>query len=174
MKNKLLKLEIFSFIFTTIIGTLLHFTYNFSNNNFLVGSFSAVNESTWEHLKLLFFPLLIFSLISFKFIKKEYPNYLCIKFKSILLALIFIIIFFYTYTGIIGKNITLIDILSFFIAVFISHYYSYKNINNKCQKNFIYLIISLILISFILFTYNPPRINLFNDPVTNTYGIDKK
>ena len=167
-------ISIFSFIFTTIMGILLHFTYNFSNNNFLVGSFSAVNESTWEHLKLLFFPLLIFSLLSFKFIKKEYPNYLCIKFKSILLGLIFILTFFYTYTGIIGKNITLIDILSFFIAVFISHYYSYKNINNKCQKNFIYLIISLILISFILFTYKPPKINLFKDPVTNTYEIYKK
>ena len=156
------------------MGILLHFTYNFSNNNFLVGSFSAVNESTWEHLKLLFFPLLIFSLLSFKFIKKKYSNYLCIKFKSILLGLMFIITFFYTYTGIIGENITLIDILSFFIAVFISHYYSYKNINNKCQKNLIYIIVSLLLISFILFTYNPPKINLFKDPVTNTYGIYRK
>lgn len=174
MKNKLLKIEIFSFIFTTIIGTLLHFTYNFSNNNILIGSFSTINESTWEHLKLLFSPLFIFSLISYIFVKKKYPNYLCIKFKSILLGLLFIVIFFYTYTGIIGKNFAIIDISSFFIAVFISHYYSYKNINSKCQKKLIYIIVSLLLISFILFTYNPPKINLFKDPVTNTYGIYKK
>ena len=93
--------------------------------------------------------------------------------KGIIIGLSFIVIFFYTYTGIIGTNIAIIDILSFFIAVFISHYYSYKNINNNCNKYLSYTLIFLILISFIAFTYNPPKINLFKDPVTNTYGIYK-
>ena len=48
--------QLITIIFAIILGTLLHFTYKWSNKNMLVGAFSAVNESTWEHLKLLFFP----------------------------------------------------------------------------------------------------------------------
>lgn len=47
-KNKLLNFEIFSTIFTFILGTILHFSYNWSNNNILIGTFSAVNESIWN------------------------------------------------------------------------------------------------------------------------------
>lgn len=56
MKNQkiLLKYQIFSVIFTFIFGTLLHFTYEWSNQNLVVSLFSAINESTWEHLKLLY------------------------------------------------------------------------------------------------------------------------
>ena len=62
-KSSILKFEIISTIFIMIVGTLLHFTFGWSNNNPLVGTFSAVNESTWEHLKLLFFPMLIIPII---------------------------------------------------------------------------------------------------------------
>ena len=64
-KSSILKFEIISTIFIMIAGTLLHFTFEWSNNNPIVGTFSAVNESTWEHLKLLFFPMLISSIIIF-------------------------------------------------------------------------------------------------------------
>ena len=56
-KNSILIFEIISSIFIMILGTLLHFTFKWSNNNVLVGTFSAINESTWEHLKLIFFPI---------------------------------------------------------------------------------------------------------------------
>lgn len=175
-KSLLLKFEIISFIFTAIFGTLLHFTYELSNNNLFIGSFSAVNESTWEHLKLLFFPMLITTIIGYFLFKDRYNNYLCVKVKSILIGLAFIVIFFYTYTGILGTNIAIIDILSFFIAVFISHYYSYKNmnINSDCNKLRALSSLILIFICFVIFTYTPPKIGLFLDPVTNTYGIFKE
>ena len=57
--KKLFKYHIFSILLISILGTLLHFTFHCSNSNLLIGAFSAVNESTWEHLKLLFFPTLI-------------------------------------------------------------------------------------------------------------------
>ena len=53
-----LKTNLFRFIFISVLGVLLHFTYEWSGNNPIVGLFSATNESTWEHLKLLFFPML--------------------------------------------------------------------------------------------------------------------
>ena len=57
MKVSIKNFQIFSTIFVMILGTLLHFTYEWSGGNLLVASFSAVNESTWEHLKLLFYPM---------------------------------------------------------------------------------------------------------------------
>ena len=59
------RLNLFHFIFISILGVLLHFTYEWSGDNPAVGLFSAVNESTWEHLKLIFFPMLLLTLIEF-------------------------------------------------------------------------------------------------------------
>ena len=55
-KKKIIRFQIFSVIFTWILGTILHFLYEWSGDNKIIASFSAVNESTWEHLKLVFFP----------------------------------------------------------------------------------------------------------------------
>ena len=164
---------IFSSLFIFIIGTLLHFTYNLSNNNTLIGLFSSVNESTWEHLKILYIPMLITTIIGYIYYKYIYPNFLCVKTKAIIISLLFMTIFYYTYTGILGYNITILNISSFFIATIIEEYYTYKNINkNKPCNTLIPIIILLtLLILFIIFTFYPPHIDLFKDPLTNTYGI---
>ena len=96
MKHKisLLKFEIISTIFIMILGTILHFTYSWSNNNPIIGTFSAVNESTWEHLKLIFFPMLLSTIFGTFYYKNTYQNYLYIKTKSILIAMSFIVSFF--------------------------------------------------------------------------------
>lgn len=170
---KILNYEIISTIFIWIIGTLLHFTYELSNNNIFVGFFSAVNESTWEHLKLIFFPMLISTIIGFFYFKNEYKNYLCTKTLGLLLAIFITISVFYTYTGIIGTNFTIIDISLFFFSTLVGQIYSYKKLksNTKCNKIIYFSILILLLICFIIFTTNPPNINLFLDPVTNTFGI---
>jgi len=49
---KILKLEIWGMVFISAFGSLLHFAFNWLNRFWLAGAFSAVNESTWEHLKL--------------------------------------------------------------------------------------------------------------------------
>ena len=62
-KKKIIRFQIFSVIFTWILGTILHFLYEWSGDNKIIASFSAVNESTWEHLKLVFFPMLITTIV---------------------------------------------------------------------------------------------------------------
>ena len=195
-KISLLKFEIISFIFISILGTLLHFTYEWSNNNSFIGLFSAINESTWEHLKLIFFPMLITTIIGTIYYKNKYPNkrlvavhctdefldkaknyniettysgckyYLYTKTKAILLSLAFIIIFFYTSIGVIGKNITILNIASFFISIIIGEYYVINNTKeNSDSKNFISFIILLLLtILFITFTFVQPNIGIFEEP----------
>lgn len=173
-RKKLLKFQIYSATFAIILGTILHFTYKWSNNTF-VALFSAVNESTWEHLKLAFFPMLIFCIIGYFIFKDNFPSFLCSKTIGIFIALSFTVVFFYTYTGIIGTNYAIINILSFVIAILLGEFITYiLTINNMACKKIIYLAILIILtVLFILFTFNPPRINLFKDPIDSSYGIYK-
>lgn len=171
-KDVILKYQIYSAIFAIILGTLLHFTYEWSNYNALIGTFSSVNESTWEHLKLAFFPMLITTIIGF-FKFKNVPNFLCSKMIGIVTALGFITSFFYTYTGILGKNLAIIDILSFMFSVILGEYVSYKKIMSDFKGNTLVCILILAVLSFcfIIFTYNPPKIQLFQDPLTGLYGM---
>lgn len=174
-KMKIRNYQIASVIFVCILGTLLHFTYEFLGENIFVATFSAVNESVWEHLKLLFFPMFLTTIIGYFYMEKNAPNFLCSKTLGILVSMLFIIIFFYTYTGIIGTSIVFIDIASFFVAVILGEYLSYKLMitNFKCNNIIAIIILTITLICFIVFTYLTPKIGIFRDPVTNQYGIIK-
>lgn len=174
-KNIILKFIVFSGIFVMILGTLLHFTYEWSGNNQFIASFSAVNESTWEHLKLLFFPMLLTTIIGFFYLEKSCPNYWCARLFGILTAILFTIVLFYTYTGIIGTNFAFVDISIFFFAVILGELVSYKVLVSSfdCNSSVALVGIILLLACFIIFTYFTPEIGLFKDPVTGLFGIIK-
>ena len=165
-----------SIIFSIVIGTLLHFTYEWFGENFFVGAFSAVNESTWEHLKLVFFPMAIIAFVGYFIFGKEIKNYIKANIIGIIFSISFITVFFYTYMGIIGKNIDVLNIASFIVAIIGGEYITYRIIKNDTEGNEkLYLkIFCVLLIMFVTFTYFPPKINLFKDPITNTYGIQEK
>lgn len=165
-EKRIYNFQLFSFIFVSILGTLLHFTYEWSNSNQLVGLFSAVNESTWEHLKLIFFPMLITTIIGYFYIGKTAPNFLCSKTLGILTSILFTITFFYTYTGILGTNIDFINILTFFVGVLLGEYVAYKLMlsNFNCNKLFSIIVLIILLLCFIIFTYAPLQIGLFKIP----------
>ena len=156
-----------------ILGTLLHFTYEWSGNNTFVASFSAVNESTWEHLKLLFFPMFLTTILGYFYFRKISSNFLCAQLLGILTAILFTITFFYTYTGIVGTNFAFVNISIFFVAVVLGELVSYKILVSdfKCNSYIILFFITLLLICFITFTYFTPEIGLFKDPVSGIYGI---
>ncbi len=172
-KKSILRFQIISTIFTILLGTILHFTYQWSNNNLLVGAFSAVNESTWEHLKLLFFPMLITTIIGYFYFGKTIPNFLCAKTIGIIVAILFTIIFFYTYTGIIGTNFAVLNILTFIFSAVLGEYIAYKIIKSNflCNKPIAILTLITLFVCFILFTFFTPKIGLFEDPLTGNYGI---
>ena len=168
MQNKTLKrYQIFSTIFVIIFGVLLHFTYKLSGENRFLAWLSAINESTWEHLKLVFFPMLITTIIGYFYLGKNIPNFLCARALGVIFAMGFIITFFYTYSGILGKNISIIDILSFFIAVILGEELAYILIINKikCNKKIAIIILIIIAMAFIIFTYNTPQLGIFKNPI---------
>ncbi len=175
MKNSVLKWEIIGIIFITFLGSFLHFLFELSGFNPLVGAFAAVNESVWEHLKLGFWPLMLFSLIEYRFIRSDTNNFIIAKTAAAFIIPVVIIVFFYTYTSILGTNLLLLDIFSFVLSIVIAQLVSYKILTLDKISN-TYSIISLISLfilglMFITFTYIPPYFPLFEDPVTNSYGI---
>lgn len=175
MKKNLLIGELLNFSFVSLFGTFLHFLYDWTNQSVLAAPFSAVNESTWEHMKLFYFPFLIAALIQSRFFK-EYKNFWCIKLISLIVGLLLIPILFYTYNGVIGKSPDFVNISIFFISAalsFLTEYYLFSRsfISSKHSKAcfFIFLLIGLL---FIIFTFFTPRLNIFLDPITKTYGIN--
>jgi len=167
-KNTILIFQILSTIFTIILGTILHYTFKWSNKNPLVGTFSAVNESTWEHLKLLFFPMLITIIVGYFYIGKDIPNFICAKTVGIVVAMFFTVIFFYTYTGILGTNFAVLNILTFIFSVVLGEYVAYRLMLSNFSCNNIIAIITLIILffCFVFFTFFPPKIGLFKNPTS--------
>jgi hypothetical protein len=163
-------------VFIIVFGTILHFVYEWSGNNAIVGVFSAVNESTWEHLKLLFWPALFFSIFEYTLLGKYFYNYITAKAISLYGGVLLIISSFYTYTGVIGKHLLAVDIAIFIISVMISQYIGYRITTSKAKVGQIGNMLSVIaivvlIIAFVVFTVHPPQIPLFKDPSSGDYGI---
>ena len=175
MNHNIKRWYIIGTIFIIIFGSILHFVYEWSNNNPIVAIFGAVNESTWEHLKLLFWPAFIFSIIEYMFVGKHFNNYITAKAISFYVGIFLIISIFYTYTGVFGDNYLIIDISTFVISVIISQYIGYRITTAKYKINatlniFSMIAIILLVLAFVLFTFYPPRIPLFKDPNSGEYG----
>lgn len=168
------KFHIISFIFVGIVGALLHFVYEWSGNNAIVGVFSAVNESTWEHLKLAFYPMVVSSIVGYFTIGKDIPNFICSRVKGILIAMSCIVVFFYIYSGVLGRTIDALNIIIFYISIFIGEYFSYRNMFKKssCNNRVAIAIVLMFFVCFVLFTFFTPEIGIFKDPITNSYGVN--
>jgi len=163
--------QIITVIICIILGILLHYTYELSGENIIVGLYSAINESTWEHLKLLFYPMILMAILGYFIIGKRTENYWFAQAMGILTAMIFTITFFYTYTGVIGTNIHFLNIATFIMAAILGQYIIYrllisrKNYNAELVSIFFLIILFL---SFILYTINPPQIGLFRNPISDS------
>jgi len=171
--NKLKYPIIAGAIFVMIIGTLAHFVYGWTGENYLVGLLFPVNESTWEHMKLLFFPMLAASLFLSRNLKSSYPCITGALLWGNLAGTALIPVLFYTYSGVLGRNYTALDIATFYISV-IAAFYLVHRLTVSCGKLNRYPILpiiltTIVLLCFLAFTYNPPEIGIFEEPtIKNT------
>lgn len=175
MTASLKRLGIIGFIFTGISGVFLHFLYDITGESILVAPFSAVNESTWEHMKLLFFPLLIFAFIEYRLIGKSFDNFWYVKLMGTAVGLLTIPFLFYTYTGASGVSADWFNIAIFFIAAAVTFLLETAMLNKhiSCPVPSIISmgLLAFIAVLFLVFTFAPPEIPLFRDPLTGGYGI---
>ncbi len=168
--------QLVGFVAVSALGTLLHYLYDWTNSTF-AALFSAVNESTWEHMKLTFFPMVLFAVVQSFFIGKEYENFRCIKLKGTVLGLLMIPTVFYTLRGIFGTTADWVNIAIFFISVAAAYIYEtrqFKKGSMPCKYSKSSIVgFCLIALAFWIFTFVPPEIPLFQDPMDGSYGLVK-
>lgn len=167
MKKNISLWQFSGFAIVSLLGTLLHYLYEWSGKNRFIAAFSGINESTWEHMKLLYFPLLIFAIIQ-SFFFKDRKDFWCVKLAGIIIGLTLIPIIFYTYNGILGKSPNWINIAIFFVSaasVFIAETRFFRKNTFDCKHKW-FVIVCLIAIGvlFVIFTYFTPDIPIFEPP----------
>jgi len=174
-RKSVLVYELFGMIFIIILGSILHFTFEFSGRQPVVGAFSAVNESVWEHLKLGFWPALLYAAVEYRYVRKSTHNFLSAKAVGIYAIPIAIAVLFYSYTAVLGEDLLVLDILTFILAVIIGQLASYKLLvyrELQGSLNQISLVaLALLRLAFVLFTFCPPHLPMFRDPISGEYGI---
>ena len=174
MKRSIDLWQILGFGVTSLGGTILHFLYDWLGKAIWIAGFSGVNESTWEHMKLLFWPMFLYAIVQ-SFFFRERKDFWCVKLKGIFLGLALIPILFYTYNGVIGKSPDWINIAIFFISAAIAYIYetnAYNAEKTRCGLNkAAFGVLCVIALLFIVFTFKAPEIGIFRDPLTGSYGI---
>ena len=163
------KRNIIAFFIISIIGTLSHFVYEWTGKPYLIGLFFPVNESTWEHLKLLFFPSLIYFAVVYFTLKEKPKNYISATAISIIAGMLSIVVMFYTYQGVLGKNIDFLNILIYFLGVIMTVYIMQRILKTQSYSSGTANVISLFFllltaILFVSFSFNPPSLGIFLPP----------
>ena len=162
------KKGLWGFLFVGILGVRFHFAYDFLGQKWFWGLVFPVNESIWEHLKLIFFPALLWWLIEWVFYETK-PCFFPLRMKALLCSLGSIPLLFYTYSGIIGQRFAAVDISIFFVAdalyFWLVHRFS-RNRKTTCEgETLIGLLIFLVLLfAFVAFTFFPPDLGIFWEP----------
>ena len=158
---------ILGFLFTAVLGTVWHFLYDWTGRGAIAALFFPVNESTWEHMKLIFFPMLLSSFFLSARFKEEYPCLPGALLLGDLLGTLSIPVTFYTYKGIVGRSFLAADIAVFLAGVLIAFRTAWvlKESPAVCQyRNLIYLFTVLSAVLFFIFAFLPPAIGLFAEP----------
>ena len=174
MKRSIGLWQLVGFAVTSLGGTLLHFAYDLVGEAVWVAPFSGVNESTWEHMKLLFWPMLLFAVIQ-GFFFRDYAQFWCVKLRGTLLGLAWIPVLFYTYNGAIGKSPDAVNIAIFFIAAAAAYAYEARALKRGITPLLspigARMALGVLALLFVIFTFAAPPIGLFQDPLTGRYGI---
>lgn len=175
MKRSVSFWSFLGFVFVSVAGTLLHFLYDWLGQSAVVGVFSAVNESIWEHMKLLFVPLMVFAVFESRFLADGNDNFWCVKLLPTVVGLLVIPTLYYTYTGALGVKADWFNIAIFFIATALVFWLEAHLLRGgyacRLPSTAAIAVLVFLAVLFVAFTFLPPHIPLFRDPMDGTYGI---
>lgn len=169
------KIKIISIFGMFTLCFLTHFLYNWFPN-VLFSIFFPVNESIWEHLKMMTSSILIWSILEYFIYKKYRINhnnfYLSLFLEVSLSIIIFLIIYLpiYHFTG----SVFILNIIVLFISLYFINVISYYILCLRPLHKEVLGVIGIILLYIILgiLTYNPPYNYIFFDKLENKYGIN--
>ena len=166
--NKLKRYTIIGIIFVLITGTLAHFVYEWTGSNTFIGFLFPINESIWEHMKLVFFPMLLYSFFMNTTLDSDYPCIASAATFGVLSGPLLVPVIFYTYSGILGYMNEFLNIGTFVASVLLAFWVIYK-LAPSCKlapyESTFKTLVLIMAISFFIFTYMPPDIGIFAEPM---------
>ena len=156
-------------VVTAILGTVLHFLYEWTGESAVTKPFSAIDESTWQHMKIMYFPMFIFGIMQWCFLRHERSNFWLVKLVGLLVALALIPALFYTYNGAFGTSPDWLNIAIFMLSAmggYATEYALFKR-GKPCSKwcNLAFVGIVAVGVLMVVFTYLPPDLPLFKSPI---------
>lgn len=176
MGGRVARWQLGGFLFVCAAGTALHFLYQWSGGSVAAAPFAAVNESVWEHMKLLFWPMQLWAGAERAVLGGYSRGFWPAKALGILLGLALIPALYYTYTGALGVSVMWVDIAIFFVAAAAAFLAETRMLARdwRCRggtRASALVLLLLLSAAFVLCTFVPPRVPLFRDPVTGFYGL---
>ncbi|MEE0740922.1 MAG: DUF6512 family protein [Emergencia sp.] len=161
--------KILGILFVSVFGTLLHFVYQWSGSNPVVALIAPVDESVFQHLKLLFTPFVLWAFIEAGRSGHLAKNFIPVKAYSVLAGMLVMVFVFYFYTFLAGRNFLWADISLFFLSVFTAFGVE-KLLENQpwtgtlCSVVSGNLLMTVMAASMVFFTFWPPKLGLFVSP----------
>ena len=170
--------EVAGLFFTIGAGNLLHFVYDWTGESPVAALFSAVNESTWEHMKLLAVPWILWTVVELLALRNG-TGLLGARAAGLVTGLAVIPLLYYTYTGALGVSSSLVNILIFQLAVLLAFAVSFLLQKKRRLTGLIWqimggLVMAAAAVLFVWWTYDPPQLPLFVDPSTGLSGAKTK
>jgi len=170
-----LRWELGGIAFIVVLGSVLHFAFEWSGRAIAIAPIAAVNESVWEHLKLGFWPALIYAALEYGRFGKSVNNFASAKTIGIYLIPITIVVLYYAYKAILGHGLLQVDIAIFVVAVIVGQLVSYKLLIASPLparlNRFAPIVLAILGVLFVVFTFYTPQLSVFRDPVSGGYGI---
>lgn len=153
-----------------------HFMYEWFPNA-LFSLFFPVNESVFEHLKMMFTSIIFHGVIDYLLLRcfrQKKDDFLVSLFLSACASIPIFLIIYLPFYYLMGENMFL-NLSCLFITVLISQVISYfvlksSNFNKLNMVSLFGLILVYIIFGFL--TYYPPINDLFFDLVHEKYGIN--
>ena len=123
--------EVLGLLFVLAAGNLLHFVYDWTGQSPVVGALAAVNESVWEHMKLLTTPWVLWSIAELVAAGRSGLPVTAARAAGLLAGLAAIPMLFYTYQGVLGRDLMWLDIAIFQIAVLLGFWVSWTVLRRR-------------------------------------------
>lgn len=156
-------------------GALLHFAFGWSGGSHVVAAIAPVNESVWEHLKMVLVPMLALGAVEASWVRDR-RRLAWAKLVAVATASGFIVAFFYTYTGALGVgSVLVVDVMSFLLAVAGGQWLSHRIVVSPAVRTpplpVSITALAILVVSFGVLTFAQPHVPLFFDFSAGRYGL---